>query len=329
MSLFVSFSTSISSQAATKELKINKGNTTGLKKTLQNLKDKDPQKVISQKLETNSKDKNELNSNQNDNLQIKFNLKGKKVDIKNKDKGDVSVGIPNSDSFDSVDVVDNKVIYSGQNSKADVIVESVDGGFRQVINIKDATAPSFYDFPVELGVGETLSVNDDGSAFIKKTDGSTKLGVAKPWAIDANKKELKTWYTVENGNILRQNIELKGAVFPVVADPAWCGNSIDKTEWENRSSEGGWTLKVTPTFCGRMISGMDFNELISKTGNKENLWPQNNRNYNSTQGRSMYNQYRCHVVFASLKPSYNLEPWRPLVEWRVMVTRNFPFACNP
>ena len=80
MSLFVSFSTSISSQAATKELKINKGNTTGLKKTLQNLKDKDPQKVISQKLETNSKDKNELNSNQNDNLQIKFNLKGKKVD---------------------------------------------------------------------------------------------------------------------------------------------------------------------------------------------------------------------------------------------------------
>ena len=123
MSLFVSFSTSISSQAATKELKINKGNTTGLKKTLQNLKDKDPQKVISQKLETNSKDKNELNSNQNDNLQIKFNLKGKKVDIKNKDKGDVSVGIPNSDSFDSVDLVDNNLIYSGQNSKADVIVK--------------------------------------------------------------------------------------------------------------------------------------------------------------------------------------------------------------
>jgi hypothetical protein len=114
-----------------------------------------------------------------------------------------------------------------------------------------------------------------------------------------------------------------------VADPAWCGNSINKTEWKDKPSEGGWTLEVIPTWCGRLLTGMDFNELISKTDKREELWPQNNRNYSSTQGRSMYNQYRCHIAFVSSKPTYNLEPRRPLVEWKIMITRNFPYACNP
>jgi hypothetical protein len=330
LTLSVSFFSSVATQAATKDLKINKKNISELNKTLQNIRDKDPQKPISQKLEKNSKDQNELNSNQSDNLQVKFSLRDKKVNLKNKNKGDLSIGIPNSESFDSVDVVDNKVIYSGQNSKTDVILESIEGGFRQIINIKDATAPNFYDFPVDLGEGETLSINDDGSAVVKKLDGSTKLGIVKPWAVDKNKKQLNTWYTIENSNVLRQNIELKDAGFPVVADPTWCGDFFSKVVWENRPSEGGITLRNYPTWCARSFdTGYGFDEIINKAP-ANSAWPSNNRNYTSNQGRSMYNQYRCHTWFVWwFKESYNLEPWRPLVDWKTMITRNLPYACNP
>ena len=60
------------------------------------------------------------------------------------------MGIPNSEQMDSIDLVDEKLVYWGQNSKVDVILESVEGSFRQIINIKDSSAPDFYDFPVEL-----------------------------------------------------------------------------------------------------------------------------------------------------------------------------------
>lgn len=168
LSLLAIISSSIPTQVASRELRINQRNINEFNKTLQNLKDKDPQKAISQKLNKNKSDQNELISQQSENLQVQFSLKNKKINLKNKDKGDTSVGLPNSEKFDSVDLVDDKVVYSGQNAKADVIVESVDGGFRQIINIKDATAPDFYDFPVELLANEKLVVNDDGSVIITK-----------------------------------------------------------------------------------------------------------------------------------------------------------------
>jgi hypothetical protein len=188
LSFFMSIFGFIPTQASTRELRTNKGNKEEASKILRNLKEKDPQKIISQKLEKNSKDSNELNSNQANSLQVKFSLRDKRVNLKNKDKGDISVGIPNSDKFDSVDVFDDKVIYSGQNSKADVIVESVDGGFRQVINIKDSTAPSFYDFPVDLVIGDKLEITENGGAIVKGFGDKVKIMVAKPWSIDAKKK---------------------------------------------------------------------------------------------------------------------------------------------
>ena len=321
LSFFMSIFVFIPTQASTRELRTNKRNKEETSKILRNLKEKDPQKVISQNLEKNSKDNNELNSSQGDNLQVKFNLRDKKINLKNKDKGNISIGIPNSDKFDSVDVVDNKVIYSGQNSKTDVIVESVDGGFRQVINIKDSTTPSFYDFPVDLGINETLSINDDGSAVVKKVDGSTKLGILKPWAVDKNKKDLNTWYTIENGNILRQNIELKDASFPVLADPTWCGNQINKAEWVDRTAEGGLTLSLEPTWCGRNFdSESGYKEAISKASSNSQFPSSDRNSSNQTyKYKVMRQQYLCHFQFATAKSRWNIEPWRPLVEWRQLI----------
>jgi len=68
----------------------------------------------------------------------------------------LTVGIPNSEQIDSVDLVENKLIYSGKDAKFETIIEAIDGGMRQIINIKDSSAPDFYDFPVELGLDERL-----------------------------------------------------------------------------------------------------------------------------------------------------------------------------
>lgn len=296
--------------------------------------------AIPQKVDLSLLNSNNYKSKQKE-LEINVNTLKKNITIQKKNQKDTAIGIPNPKRTKVTRVKDNKVIYFNDNS-TQTIVEPVDGGIRQIIRINNASAPKFYDFPVDLKEGEVLKLTDGGvnisnneskpiGAVIQNKDGSTKLTVAPPWAKDKNGQDLKTYYTVEQGNILRQYVKFdNNTAFPIMADPIWCGNSIDRTSWEFRpGNEGGWTLMVRPTWCGRMVSGMDFYELIAKTERREDLWPDRNRNYTTTQGRSMYNQYRCHVVFASMKSSYNLEPWRPMVEWRVMISRNFPYSCNP
>jgi hypothetical protein len=320
-----------------KDLKINQKSQKDTSKILDNLKQKDPQKLESQKLERNRNDQNELNSDQKD-LKVKFDLKNKKVKLSSTDKGETSINIPNKNELDSVDIVDNKVVYSGKNSKIDVVVESIDGGIRQVINIKDSSAPSFYDFPVELGTGDKLELTENGGAIITtknpkpldfsikdipkdldqktidqiKSNRSVKTTIAKPWAKDNNGKDLKTWYTIEKGNILRQNIDLKGAVFPVVADPIFCENAIYSVGWINR--KGVWSASVNPTWCGAWNSDQQLWDAWVEAYNKTPsswMW---NKQWNTNQYWSMYNQFACHAYMAKgWKPewNWNLEPSTP------------------
>jgi hypothetical protein len=304
-----------------------------LKKIQNNIREKDPQKIKSEKLEKKSKD---IQVSKQKDLDIEIDSSSKKVTVKHSKKGNTVIGVPNSDQLTDIQTIDNQVIFSGKNAKFDVVAEAIDGGMRQVVNIKDSSAPTTYDFPVSLEAGEKLDINDDGSAKVvsSKVDEVSKLPINKttidkPWAKDANGKELKTYYSINSSN-LRQTIETKDVAFPITADPMWCGDVIWYTQWDYRPSEGGTTLKVYPTYCGRSgYIGDYFNEVINKTGSNP-AWPSINRNIYNSQGYSMYNQFRCHAAFAwFFKESYNLEPWRPDVDWRTLVTRNLPWACNP
>jgi hypothetical protein len=326
-----------------KDLKINQKSQKDTSKILDNLKQKDPQKLESQKLERNKNDQNELNSDQKD-LKVKFDLKNKKVKLSSTDKGETSINIPNKNELDSVDIVDNKVVYSGKNSKIDVVVESIDGGIRQVINIKDSSAPSFYDFPVELGKDDKLELTENGGAIITtknpkpldfsikdlpkdldqktidqiKSNRSIKTSIAKPWAKDNNGKDLKTWYTIEKGNILRQNIDLKGAVFPVVADPAWCGNAVNYVTWINR--DGLWSASINTTSCGAWHcaatwgcwqEAYDKTPLCARWSGWTCVSIPWNKQWNTSQYWSMYNQFTCHANWAGpfkLGWVWNIEP---------------------
>ena len=75
-----SFSAQVKAKNA---VKINQ-NSQKFSKALANLKDKDPQKLISQKLKVHKNNENELISEQSDNLQIKFELQNKKIKVENK-----------------------------------------------------------------------------------------------------------------------------------------------------------------------------------------------------------------------------------------------------
>jgi hypothetical protein len=221
------------------------------------------------------------------------------------------------------------------------------------INLKKITCLS-----IELGIGESLVVNEDGSAKVtrKYTEEEilknkelfrgkpkeviepksiSKLIIAKPWAKDANGVDLKTSYSVIGGNTLRQKIDLKNAVFPVVADPIYCGDAVWYTSWIIR--EGKWTDSVYPTWCGRYSTYDFWNlwiEAVDKTvsctrysGNTciERPW---NKQYGTSVYWSMYDQLACHWLdwraFA-FKSEWNIEPWRPNVG--IQATRNA--SCNP
>ena len=75
------------------------------------------------------------------------------------------------------------------------------------------------------------------------------------------------------------------------------------------------------------------NDLTIEISNGKDIVMTNGKNKLKLKSPILYNQYRCHIYFASLwKPSYNLEPWRPLVTWRQMInqfdSRNNTM-CNP
>lgn len=309
----------------------NKNSIEDIKKIQKNIREKDPQKIVPKELKQKSKDI--LNSNQG-NLDIEIDQINKKVKINNQVKGNTTIGIPNVEQLNSGINVDNQVVFSSKNNKFDVLVEAVDGGMRQVINIKDSSAPTVYDFPVELTAGEKLTLNEDGSAKVtsedsqndkklkaeinqknpeqKLTEGKVKLIIGKPWAKDANNKDLKTSYSIVDNKILRQTIDTKNAVFPVVADPIWCGNAVSSTTWIYRDNM--WSASIYPTGCGAW-GGQSWDSWLEAYGKISNYGSYNGNWYyvwdKSSNYWSMYNQYACHVDWpGGLKTPWNIEPSR-------------------
>ena len=145
--------------------------------------------------------------------------------------------------------------------------------------------------------------------------------VMKPWANDSAGKSLKTWYTIEKkGTVLRQNIDLKDASFPVVADPVWCGNTIESATWKSYiNGDDRGTLSIIPTWCGRNLN-VSTSSVWYELQNR--FWTQftiaascNNLICSSTKLNSLWNQLSCHKFGGIIKPDWNLEAWRRIVSW--------------
>jgi hypothetical protein len=229
---------------------------TALKEVIENLNQVDPHKPTITKL--HKKSKGEITTMSNDKTQgsstLNVSINSNKTISMDNGRNKINIKVDNhgDNSTSDTKLIDNKVIYQG--TKVDTIVEAVDGGIRQTINIKDSSAPKSYNFPIELKQGEAIRINKDGSANIINSKQESITSMLKPWARDANNQELSTHYTVDN-NLLRQHITTNSMIrYPVKADPIFCGRVWNSLKWEDRKNEGGYTLSISPNWCGRQLT---------------------------------------------------------------------------
>jgi hypothetical protein len=298
--------------ALTSEIEIiNIDSSSALKATIEDLNKVDPQKPTITKLQKKSKGevttdtKDKVRGSSTLNISIKSN---KTISMDNgRNKINIKVDNHGDSSREETKLVDNKVIYQG--TKVDTIVEVVDGGLRQTINIKDSSAPKSYNFPMELQTGQRIIINKDGSANVVNNNNESITTILKPWARDAKNQEIPTYYTVDN-NILRQHITTDNMTkYPVKADPTWCGDAVSNVEWVWRSfyGKGAWSLKLKPTWCLNWHAYTPWDawtELLNKTPYHDRFnWDQ--RKYGTNKYWSMYNQFACHRDWVKWSNLYN------------------------
>ncbi|MDH6246345.1 DUF2599 domain-containing protein [Mycobacterium sp. OTB74] len=108
---------------------------------------------------------------------------------------------------------------------------------------------------------------------------------------------------------------------PVPPQPVPAPPYIDHTQWVTYGGHKS-SLRVYPTRAGRLASGP-----ISKQGDE--AWSEVLADAPDAATPGMRAQFLCHWYFAEAaspgKTSWNLEPWRPVVDDQTMVRTR----CNP
>ncbi len=258
---------------------------------------------------------------------LKIKTEGKKVRFQNKTGINYTITMPlTKDHIDSKEV-NGAIVYSGTKANYDIVSQPIDGGSQLVINLKDESAPQSYDFVLSEDPTDTIAILSNGGAELKDKEGKVKVSILPPWAKDANGKTLPTKYNAQK-TILTQEIDTSGAVFPVVADPAWCGQSINSVNWINRDNQ--YSASINPTWCGRVVetdTWAAWGEFYNKTPYHW-TWNWNERAYGTSKYWSMFDQFKCHFanpIAAIVKGEWNLEPHRP----HVGIVETFKKQCNP
>ena len=105
---------------------------------------------------------------------------------------------------------------------------------------------------------------------------------------------------------------------PTTSTPAAVPPFIASAAWVRAS--GGRSLHIVPTASGRLARGVSADD---------EAWSEVLRLAPDADQPGMRAQFDCHWTFARLaqpdKPSWNLEPWRPVVTEQQMVDTR----CNP
>lgn len=107
-------------------------------------------------------------------------------------------------------------VYAG--SSYDIALDASREGFSTYVVIHDSSAPTDYEFRLDLPGGTKLSEDGNGGIKILNQANETVGIIAPPWAVDSNGVMRQTSFKLRNGVIV-QTITHKGATYPVVADP--------------------------------------------------------------------------------------------------------------
>jgi hypothetical protein len=136
--------------------------------------------------------------------------------------GSVGIGLPFAQQASvAVDSpVPGVVAFDNNNGSTTVPVISADGMVQINTVIEHASAPTRYDYPLDVPDGASLAQDHNGTVAIVDADGSPLRVFGAAWAKDAHGLPVPTHYEVR-GNTLTQVVDFTAnTAFPVVADPS-------------------------------------------------------------------------------------------------------------
>jgi len=111
--------------------------------------------------------KGQIISEQGD-LINEFDLEEKTISLENEETDlEIEIEVPDPEKIDKVVLDNDQIIFSNEDEDYDTVVENIDGGVRQIINIESEKAPSEYEFKMDLSKEDVLEKQKDGSILIK------------------------------------------------------------------------------------------------------------------------------------------------------------------
>lgn len=166
------------------------------------------------------------------------------------------------DSVRAADASDGTLtVFESKSSDYNYAAGSVGGRLAGYTIINSAKKSSFeYEFLIN-GAPAVLEPLSNGGVGVYSGDGVLLNAILPAWAVDATGKNLPTSYSV-NGNILRQDVNLHGATFPVVADPQtacdpwFCTVEFNRAETKTIAENGWQATGVISLGCGLLTPGM-------------------------------------------------------------------------
>lgn len=228
----------------------------------------------------------------------------------------LSVGLPFADeAANAVSEGSGIVSYDNGNGSRTVPIVIDDGSLAIHTVIDSATAPTRYDYALDVQEGDTASLDASGAIVILGSAGEFRFAIGVPWAKDAAGRDVPTHYEFRN-DVLTQIVELTaGLEYPVVADPTIGGAYIDWYSWNAAHDR----ITIQPTLAGGtfpsgVVAVYGWIELIEATP--------------SVNTTTMNQQFNCHAGFNLplwiAKQTWDLEGWRvPSGPWGALTS-----PCN-
>ncbi len=244
--------------------------------------------------------------------------------------GYAGISLPQGVSLMGGKLADNgTVVYQPADARSGgVVVEALEDGSVQLQTIiKDAQ--STHDLAYKLDVSESAKMKllENGSVVAIGQDGRLELGLAKPWAVDAEGKRVKTYFTMD-GNTVTQHVKPgPDTAYPIVADP-WIGGRLFSRIWSDRY-QGDLRYNGNVSRWGAFLLADP-----SGTGQSRMLtagWKEWTDKYPAIKDKpTLRQQYACHIAAGAIgipfTGTWNLERFRAdKPDWYRSVVRH---RCN-
>lgn len=227
--------------------------------------------------------------------------------------GSTSYGItlPEARGAEKAERQDSIVSYGTKSGFSTVATAGDDGTVSVGTIIESKSAPREYTYGVSSnGEPAVMTQLDDGSVDVFTADGELLTHFRPAWAVDADGRDVPTFYTI-NGGEITQTVEHEGYSYPIVADPK-SGLYIKKVSL--KSDPRGIIIQVYPGSYPANLPGnalfADYKKLVGS----------------NFHGRKYRDQLVCHQNNAMhFKKPWNLDSWRPDVGYAKTVAK----LCNP